>query len=65
MPAFLISCMRGKPLHLVGAESVKAFEVAFRKKLHEAGVFTGAGSKTDGKASGDAAEKPAKAAAEE
>lgn len=65
VPAFLISCGRGKPVQLVGAESVKAFEVAFRKTLHEAGVSTGAGSKTDGKAGGAAAEQPAEAAAEE
>lgn len=37
MPTFLISCGASKVVQLVGAESVKAFEVAFRKVMHEMG----------------------------
>lgn len=31
MPAFIMRCNDSKEVQLVGAESVKAFEVAFRK----------------------------------
>ncbi|PRW56259.1 disulfide bond formation [Chlorella sorokiniana] len=37
VPTFFIRCGGSKEVQLVGAESVKAFEVAFRKVLHEAG----------------------------
>lgn len=61
VPTFLISCGAGKPVQLVGAESVKAFEVAFRKTLHEAGIST----KSGGALAGKAAEQPREVAAEE
>ncbi|KAL4457789.1 hypothetical protein ABPG75_012654 [Micractinium tetrahymenae] len=67
VPTFVISCGGGKPVQQVGAESVKAFEVAFRKVLHEAGVSTGAGGPAAGKAPpvGAAAGQRGEAAAEE
>ena len=65
VPTFLISCGAGKPVPLVGAESVRAFEVAFRKTLHEAGFATGPVGAASDKAAGAAANQEPRAAAEE
>ncbi|KAI7837682.1 hypothetical protein COHA_008475 [Chlorella ohadii] len=71
VPTFYISCGSSKEVQMVGAESVKAFEVAFRKVLHEAGGTPTspptspekAGAAGDGKAQGPAVPQSAKHAA--
>jgi hypothetical protein len=63
VPAFLVSCGASREVALVGAESVRAFEAAFRKAAHEAegtprlGQRQAAAERKRGTASAPAAEE--------